>query len=105
MHSWQAFQSSQDTANPLSCQYRVIQITIPFRQIVLGCLRMIRVCGPLIRQGIISCGEHRAGMRSGAGLIAPSVQAVSSCSTRWVAVDSSMRSTAANSRTSRSRAA
>src|SRR5580693_8352063 len=50
MHSWQAFQSSQDTANPLSCQYRVIQITIPFRQIVLGCLRMIQVCGPLIRR-------------------------------------------------------
>ena len=45
------FPSSQDTANPLSCQYRVIQITIPFRQIVLGCLRMIRVCGPLIRRG------------------------------------------------------
>ena len=38
-------------------------------------------------------------------LITLDVQAVSSCSTRWVAVVSSMRSTAANSRTKRSRAA
>jgi NAD(P)-dependent dehydrogenase (short-subunit alcohol dehydrogenase family) len=39
------------------------------------------------------------------GLNWPVAQAVSSCSTRWVAVVSSMRSTAANSRTNRSRAA